>query len=81
MKKAKLVGHLQELDAIRRDEYMPEEVIDKVIELEKLLTKYLAQELENPTDRRYDKSDRQMQYGSLSGLELSKRKNNGDVDG
>jgi hypothetical protein len=54
MKKARIIGHLQELDSIRRDEYMPEEVIEKVIELEKLLTKYLAKELESPSDRRYD---------------------------
>lgn len=53
MKKARIIGHLQELDNIRKDEYMPDDVIDKVIELEKMLTKYLTQELENPTDKRF----------------------------
>jgi hypothetical protein len=49
MKKARIIGHLQELDNIRRDEYMPQDVVDKVVELEKLLTHYLSEELEtNP---------------------------------
>jgi Trk K+ transport system NAD-binding subunit len=48
MKKAKLISHLAELDTIRRDTYMPKEIVDKVIELEKLMTFYLAKELENP---------------------------------
>lgn len=53
MKKARIIGHLQELDGIRRDEYMPEDVVQKVIELEKLLTSYLARELEeNPENIR-----------------------------
>jgi len=47
MKKARIISHLQELDNIRRDEYMPQDVVDKVIELEKILTEYLAKELEN----------------------------------
>lgn len=49
MRKSRIIGHLAELDGIRRDEYMPKEVVDKVIELEKILTKHLATELENPT--------------------------------
>lgn len=54
MKKARIIAHLTELDNIRRDEYMPEEIIEIVIELEKKLTQYLAKELDNPSDRRYD---------------------------
>jgi hypothetical protein len=46
MKKTRLIGHLQELDAIRKDEYMPQEVIDKVIELEQIMAKYLVEELD-----------------------------------
>ena len=50
MKKARIISHLQELDNIRRDEYMPQDVVDKVVELEKMLTTYLAKELdENPS--------------------------------
>lgn len=49
MKKARLIGHLQELDGIRRDEYMPQEVVNEVIKLEKVLTKYLLEELEHPS--------------------------------
>jgi hypothetical protein len=48
MKKSRLIGHLQELDGIRRDEYMPQEVVDKVIELEKVITRYLSEELDKP---------------------------------
>lgn len=57
MKKARLIGHLQELDNIRRDEYMPQDVVDKVIELEQLLTSYLAKELEQPTTKAYSKNE------------------------
>jgi hypothetical protein len=46
LKKARLISHLSELDNIRRDEYMPQDVVEKVIELEKLLTNYLTKELE-----------------------------------
>lgn len=48
MRKSRLISHLSELDGIRRDEYMPQEVVDKVIELEQLLTSHLAKELEKP---------------------------------
>jgi hypothetical protein len=48
VKKARLISHLSELDNIRRDEYMPQDVVDKVIELEKLLTDYLSAELKQP---------------------------------
>lgn len=54
MKKARIISHLQELDNIRRDEYMPQDVVDKVVELEKLLTAYLGDELErNPGVTRF----------------------------
>ena len=51
MRKARIIGHLQELDSIRRDDYMPEDIVERVIELEKILTAYLAKELEEHPER------------------------------
>lgn len=45
MIKYKLISHLAELENIRMDQYMTDDIIDKVIELERILTMYLSREL------------------------------------
>lgn len=48
MIKAKLINHLQELESIRRDNDMTQDVHVRVIELQKLLTDRLVEELNKP---------------------------------
>lgn len=49
MIKAKLISHLNELENIRLDPYMTIDVIEKVVELEKIISQHLLEELDKPS--------------------------------
>jgi hypothetical protein len=50
MIKARLISHLSELESIRNDQYMTDDIKEKVIELERIITVHLLEELEKAPD-------------------------------